>query len=118
MLTRGLMVFHAMIAATTKTPELILDESEAKSLSESSLSMLALYDIKPDPKVEAAIIFAGHVGWIYGTRFVAIRARKSQAKEERRKGKAGVYDANGAAMGTTDYVREEYPIPDNASIVN
>lgn len=114
MLTRGLMIFHTSLAAMTSTPELVLDEAEAKGLSESGLTLLSLYDIKPDPKVEAAILFAGQVGLVYGTRFVAVRNRKSQEKAERGKGVAGVYDSNGAAMGTTEYTTQpngqEWPL--------
>lgn len=109
MLTRGLMIFHTSIAALTKTPELVLDEAEASGLSESGLTLLSLYDIKPDPRVEAAILFAGQVGLVYGTRIVAIRARKSQEKAERRKGTAGMYDAAGNPIGTTEY-RNEWPV--------
>jgi hypothetical protein len=50
---------------------------------------------------------------IYGTRVVAIRARKNQEKEETRTGRAGVYSANGSPAGTTEYSTEpvgEWPI--------
>jgi hypothetical protein len=100
------------MAAMTKTPELILDGEEAQGLAESGLTLAAMYDITPDPKLQAAILFAGQVGMIYGTRVVAIRARKSQEREEKKTGKAGVYDNTGAPMGTTDYTRtdEEWPL--------
>jgi hypothetical protein len=95
----------------TNTPELVLDADEANGLATSGLTLAAMYDITPDPKLQAAILFAGQVGMIYGTRIVAIRARKSQEKEERRKGTAGVYDGNGAPMGTTTYsTGEEWPV--------
>lgn len=104
MLTKGLVVFHATLAAMTKTPELVLAEEEAKGLSESGLTLLSMYDIKPDPKVEAAILFAGQIGLIYGTRIVAIKARKAHEREaERKGGTAVVYDANGFATGTTPF---------------
>lgn len=97
------------MAAMTKTPELELDDEEANGLATSGLTLAAMYDITPDPKLQAAILFAGQVGMIYGTRIVAIRARKSQEKEEKRKGVAGVYGPNGEAMGTTSYSAEEWP---------
>jgi len=112
MLTKGLMIFHMSLSAITKTPELILEEAEAKGLSESGLTLLSLYDIKPDPKIEAAILFAGQVGLVYGTRIVAIRARKASERKAEKSGKATVHDATGAFQGTTDYeeVRPEWPL--------
>lgn len=96
------MLFHASLAVMTQTPELALDETEADGLSKSTLNLLALYDIRPDPKVEAAIMLAGQIGLVYGTRIVAIRARKAQEVREK-PGTAGVYTAEGFAAGTTDY---------------
>lgn len=110
MLTRGLMVFHMSLAAILKTPELQLDEQEAKGLSESGLTLLSLYDIRPDPKVEAAIMFAGQVGLVYGTRVVAIRARIAQQRKETNEKRAGVYTADGEPAGTTEYHADEWPI--------
>lgn len=94
----------------TKTPEMELEEEEAKAVAESGLTLAAMYDITPDPKLQAAINFAIIMGTTYGTRIVAIRARKYQEKEEERKGTAGVYDADGAPMGTTSYSSEQWPI--------
>jgi hypothetical protein len=98
------------MAAMTQTPELVLDGDEAQGLAESGLTLAAMYDITPDPKLQAAILFAGQVGMIYGTRIVAIRARKSQAKKEKEPGTAGVYGPNGEAMGTTTFTADEWPI--------
>lgn len=110
-LAQGLLLFHASMAAMTQTPEMVLDSEEAHGLAESGLTLAAMYDITPDPKLQAAILFAGQVGMIYGTRIVAIRARKSQEREEKRSGKAGVYDGDGKPAGTTEYTRtDEWPI--------
>jgi hypothetical protein len=54
-LAQGLLLFHASMAAMTKTPELILDGEEAQGLAESGLTLAAMYDITPDPKLQAAI---------------------------------------------------------------
>jgi hypothetical protein len=105
------------MAAMTKTPELELDGEEANGLATSGLELAAMYDITPDPKLQAAILFAGQVGMIYGTRIVAIRARKSQEKEERRKGNAGVYDSDGTPMGTTPYTSSEWPVKPESNTV-
>lgn len=110
-LSRGLCIMHASLAAITQTPELVLDKTEAEGLTEATLNLLALYDLKPDPKIEAALILAGQVGIVYGTRFVAIRARKAQQRKEKEPGVAGVYTADGMAAGTTTF--HEYPVEDN-----
>ena len=102
------------MAAMTKTPELVLDGEEAQGLAESGLTLAAMYDITPDPKLQAAILFAGQVGMIYGTRIVAIRARKSQEKKERQPGTAGMYDADGNPIGTTTFAAEQWPIEPEA----
>lgn len=105
------------MAAMTKTPELELDSQEATGLAESGLTLAAMYDIQPDPKLQAAILFAGQVGMIYGTRVVAIKARKSQEKEERRKGTAGMYDDQGNPIGTTSFTSEQWPLkPESNSV--
>lgn len=103
MLTKGLMIFHTTLAAMTKTPELVLSQEEASGLSESGLTLLELYDIKPDPKIEAMIMFAGQIGLVYGTRIIAIRARTAQEKKAAREGSAEMFDANGTPIGTTDF---------------
>ena len=117
-LTQGLMLFHTSIAAMTQTPELVLEEAEAEAVATSGLTLAAMYDLTPDPKLQAMINFAMILGTTYGTRVIAIRARKSQEKEERREGKAGVYDANGVPMGTTDWHFGDHREPDNGSAVN
>lgn len=109
MLSRCLMISHAAIAAVMTTPEIALEESEADAVAESGLTLLALYDIRPDPKIEAAINFAVVMGMTYGTRVIAIRARKRQEAKEKKPGVAGLYDAAGNPMGTTEY-KNEWPI--------
>lgn len=109
-LAQGLLLFHTSMAAMTGVKELVLEDAEAQGLAESGLTLAAMYDIQPDPKLQAAILFAGQVGMIYGTRLVAYRARKSQEKEERRKGTAGMYDGEGNPIGTTSYSAEEWPV--------
>jgi hypothetical protein len=120
-LASGLVIFHASMAAMTKTPELELDGEEAQGLAESGLTLAAMYDITPDPKLQAAILFAGQVGMIYGTRIVAIRARKRQEEKETKPHTAGLYDANGNPIGTTTYSAEqgatEWPLGDGPTIM-
>lgn len=113
MLTKGLLLFHTSLAAMTQTPELMLAEEEAKGLSESGLTLLSLYDIRPDPKIEAAIIFASQVGLVYGTRIVAIKNRKAAEAKAKREQKATVYSADGEFQGETNF--SFGPPPGNAS---
>jgi hypothetical protein len=108
------------MAAMTKTPELELDGEEANGLATSGLTLAAMYDITPDPKLQAAILFAGQVGMIYGTRIVAIRARKAHEKAQSRTGRAGVYNADGSPAGTTEFTSEtvspEWPIEEKPGV--
>jgi hypothetical protein len=107
------MLFHTSIAAMTQTPELILEEGEAQGVAESALTLAAMYDFTPDPKLEAMVNFAIIMGTTYGTRIIAIRARKAQEKKEAKPGTAGMYDADGNPIGTTTYSKpagqEEWP---------
>lgn len=95
----------------TKTPELEMEYAEAYGVTDSGLTLAAMYDITPDPKLQAALIFAGQIGMVYGTRVIAIRARKAQEKAETRKGTAGMYDNAGNPIGTTTFTNsDEWPI--------
>lgn len=104
----------------TQTPELILEEEEAKAVAESTLTLAAMYDITPDPKLQAMLNLAIILGTTYGTRYIAIRARKAQEKEEKKPGVAGVYGPDGEAQGTTEWRTEgaEWPVnPTNPTIM-
>lgn len=95
----------------TKTPELELEQEEANALATSGLTLAAMYDITPDPKLQAMILFASQLGMVYGTRFVAIKARKAQEKKEKQPGTAGVYGPDGQPQGTTEYrTEQEWPV--------
>jgi len=76
-----------MLASITKTPELILDESEAKAIAEATAKVSELYDLSADPKTIAWCNLAMVCGTVYGTRFIAIRSRKKERKETVRKDK-------------------------------
>lgn len=110
------MLFHTSIAAMTKTPELELEEEEAKAVAESTLTLAAMYDLTPDPKLQAMMNLAIILGTTYGTRVIAIRARKAQEKEETRKGVAGIYDKNGSPIGTTTFATEEWPFEQETTV--
>jgi hypothetical protein len=113
-----MVMFHSAIAAGMDTPELVLSPQEAESLSSSGLTFLAQFDVKPNPKVTAGIIFASNVAAIYGTRFAAIRIRKAQEAKERQPNTAGVWGANGEAQGTTAYAEGEFGPIDLSNLNN
>jgi hypothetical protein len=67
-----------MGAAALETPELKLDESEAKTLAQAIGNVAAYYPISIDPKT---LVWANLImvcGAIYGSRAIAIFARKKQ----------------------------------------
>ena len=101
-LTKGLAVFHMALAAATKTPELVLDEDEAKGLATATVNVLDQYDIRPDPKIEAIAALIAVTAATYIPRAAAIKMRREQEKEEK-KGQAGIYGPNGFPQGTTSY---------------
>ena len=53
-------------------------------LAAASVNLMEAYDIRPDPKVEAAIGMAVAVGTVYGPRVISIRVRKNKERQERR----------------------------------
>lgn len=81
-LTRILTVLHIGIASATKTPEMVLEEDEAKSLAGATSDVLRQFDIRPDPKIEALIGLAIVAGGIYGPRVYLIRERHKEEKEK------------------------------------
>jgi len=107
-LTKGLAIFHMVLASATKAPELILDDEEAKGLASATVNVLELYDIRPDPKVEAIVTLIAVSAATYAPRIAAIRMRKEQEAKERKanasgEGVAGVYSATGEPAGTAHF---------------
>lgn len=73
---------HAMLAGITRTPELALDQGEAKTIAEATSKVAELYDVTADPKTIAWSNLIMTLGMVYGTRIVAINMRR---KDERKK---------------------------------
>lgn len=67
-----------MGAAAFSTPELVLDPKEAETLAHAIAAVQAYYPVVIDPKTLAWGNLVMVVGTIYGTRALAIWARKSQ----------------------------------------
>jgi len=83
-----LAITHVAIAGATSTPEMVLDESEARILAEGVVPVLDLLDFTPDPRFAAAFGLAVACGRVYGPRVVLIRARKVQEAEDKKAAKA------------------------------
>jgi hypothetical protein len=73
---KTLYSLHLMGAAMFSTPELALDEQEAKQLGQAIAGVAAQYDTVIDPKKLAWGQLLVCVGTIYGTRIYAVHARK------------------------------------------
>jgi hypothetical protein len=73
-----LAIVHVGLASVTKTPELVLEEDEAKSLAMASANVLEQFDITPDPRVTAVLGLVTTCGMIYGPRVYLIRERKRE----------------------------------------
>jgi hypothetical protein len=103
-----LVTVHAGLAIAFKCPELPIDKEEGDMLANATVNMMAEFDIVPDPKTQAVIGMIIAAGIVYGPRAAMIRARLAQEAKERAAGAngagvAGIYAADGSAMGTTDF---------------
>lgn len=67
-----------MLATYLQVPELLLDEKEAKQLSDATARVLSHYpvNIAPQSLDVAQLVMA--IGMIYGSRVMAYRVRKSR----------------------------------------
>ena len=88
-----------MLAGIAKTPELALDKAESDAIADASVKVAAMYDLTADPKIVAWSNLAMTLGMVYGSRFIAINARKKTAKETRRE---KVVPINGGAFGVPE----------------
>lgn len=86
-LSETLMIFHSGLAVLSQCPELEIDKGEAEKLSEASLKFMSEFDIKPNPKAQAAIALIVTAGSIYGPRIYLISDRKKNEKIKRAKKK-------------------------------
>lgn len=81
-LSNVLMIVHAGLAATLKTPEIALDEAESKALAGGVTNVLEQFDIRPDPKVEAVVGLIVAASSIYGPKVYLYRERKKAERAE------------------------------------
>lgn len=73
-----------MLSGITKTPELMLSESESTELAKALTTVNSFYNVEVAEKTMAWMNLAMVGGMIYGTRLVAIRQRRqSERKPDR-----------------------------------
>ncbi len=74
---------HTMLAMMTKVPELMMSEMEAKTLATSIANVSRHYDVGATQKTMdwANLAFVG--ASIYGTRFLAVRQNRINARADR-----------------------------------
>lgn len=76
------MSTHAMLAGLTKAHELALEPSEAKSLAQGIANVASHYDVQTSTKALDWTNLIMVCGMIYGTRIVAIRERRRNARPQ------------------------------------
>jgi len=74
---------HTMLAAATQTPELHLDEREAKAMTDAVAEVARHYPMTIDPKTLAWANLAGCAAMIYGPRIYLIADRKRKAAKDK-----------------------------------
>ena len=74
-----------MLALYAKTPEIALDQKEAKLIAEAVANVGEHYDLTMDPKTGAWVNLFMVVGGLYGPRFFAFRSRRLAEKAEAKK---------------------------------
>lgn len=78
------MSLHAAAAGLLKTPELAIDENEAKTFAKALVDLEAAFPTQIDPRMLAVVNFAGVAAMIYGPRIFAIRMRADIERKARR----------------------------------
>ena len=90
---------HMMLAGITRVPELALAQPESDELAKALNTVSAFYNVEVAEKTLAWINLSMVAGTIYGTRLMAIRARRVEARQSRQKdaptpqAEATVFDA-------------------------
>lgn len=102
-LSKTLVIIHTGIAGVTNIPEIAIDKAEGDMLANATANVLAQFDITPDPKTQAIIGMIMACGAVYGPRVMLYRMRQAQERKEAEPGTAGVYDASGNPVGTTEF---------------
>ena len=80
-----LALAHMGIATVSNTPEMMLNETEAKLLATATVPVLEQFNFTPDPRFTAAFTLIVVAGQIYVPRAVNIRMRKADERARRAK---------------------------------
>jgi len=89
-LSDTLKLVHLGIAGVTKTPELELDDDDAKTLSKAVSNVLEEFDIRPDPKAQAVVGMIVACGMVYGPKLALIKMRVDDERKEKKAAKDNV----------------------------
>lgn len=74
-----------MAAIAFQSPELAINDTEAKALAAAVAGVAEHYPVAVDPKAMAWINLVMAAGYIYGPRFISARTRIKKAAAEKRK---------------------------------
>jgi hypothetical protein len=88
-------VLHIGIAMVTKTPEMVLEDSEAQTLAKAAVPVLDQFNFVPDPRFAAAFGLVVACGQIYGPRFMLINDRRKSETKARPKPTNNAAQSNG-----------------------
>lgn len=75
---------HSLLAKVSNTPEIALDESEAKTLAASAMNVMQHYNIKASQKAIDWGNFVLTAGILYAGKFHAISVRKESEKKAKK----------------------------------
>ncbi len=80
-----IQIFHAMLSVAMKSPELVIDDEEAKMLSKASSRLMNRYAIPAIPAWAGDwVLFAQTAKMVYGPRIAAISIRKAAERAARK----------------------------------
>lgn len=87
---------HAMLAMSTKTPELELSEDEGKQFMTCAQNVMRHYSVTATQKTLDWVAFVGCCTMIYGPRVAAIGFRRASEQQPKQEEKSNViqFDAN------------------------
>lgn len=72
---------HVALAIRTNTPELMIEQDEAKAFMKAAQNVMRHYDVQTSQKALDWIALVGCCGSIYGTRAFAIAARRAGERQ-------------------------------------
>lgn len=109
----ALVGIHAMVAAFTKTPEMVLESDESKPLAIAVADVAKHYDI---PGVDAVVVaWVGLImvaGKVYVPRYLLVKHRLDQEAKQNRRPATPTLAVNNDAPATSDPAPEYRPFFD------